>query len=137
LTQHIPPKGKHLIRYYGLYSSRTTGKNNAEGKLEKFKNKAIVEIQKEDKPEEAKAGWKKSNKTWARLIQKVFEVDPVFCPKLALSMPNVCGKDMKITAIITDPLSVNCILRYLEKNNLPPFDLPKTNSPPGRLALSA
>lgn len=25
LTQHIPPKGVHLIRRYGLYSSRTKG----------------------------------------------------------------------------------------------------------------
>jgi hypothetical protein len=25
LTQHIPPEGKHLIRYYGLYASRTKG----------------------------------------------------------------------------------------------------------------
>jgi hypothetical protein len=58
---------------------------------------------------------------------------------------------MKIIAIITDPLSVNSILRYtfgnastssahrlstsLEKKGLLPFDLPKADSPPGRLAL--
>ena len=30
LTRHIPPKHKHLIRYYGLYSSRTKGKANKE-----------------------------------------------------------------------------------------------------------
>ena len=26
LTQHVPLRHKHLIRYYGLYSSRTKGK---------------------------------------------------------------------------------------------------------------
>ena len=36
LTQHIPPKHKHLIRYYGLYSSRTKGKANKEGSLTKY-----------------------------------------------------------------------------------------------------
>ena len=36
LTQHIPPKHKHLILYYGLYSSRTKGKVVKGGSLEKF-----------------------------------------------------------------------------------------------------
>ena len=36
LTQHIPPKHKHLIRYYGLYSSRTKGKANKDGSLTKY-----------------------------------------------------------------------------------------------------
>jgi len=35
LTQHIPPKHKHLIRYYGLYSSRTKGKASKDGSLTK------------------------------------------------------------------------------------------------------
>jgi SOS response regulatory protein OraA/RecX len=125
LTQHIPPKGKHLIRYYGLYSSRTMGKNNALGKLEKFKVKdAAAKIAEKVKPEAAKAEKKKCNKTWARLIQKVYEVDPLECPK--------CGGSMKIVAVITEPLAVQSILRHLGKNHLPPFNLPKANSPPGK-----
>jgi hypothetical protein len=36
LTQHIPPKHKHLIRYYGLYSNRTKGKANKDGSLTKY-----------------------------------------------------------------------------------------------------
>ena len=36
LTRHIPPKHKHLIRYYGLYSSRTKGKAVKDGSLAKF-----------------------------------------------------------------------------------------------------
>jgi hypothetical protein len=36
LTQHIPPKHKHLIRCYGLYSSRTEGKANKDGSLAKY-----------------------------------------------------------------------------------------------------
>ncbi len=31
---------------------------------------------------------KKSNQTWARLIQKVYEMDPLICPR--------CGSEMKI-----------------------------------------
>jgi len=131
LTQHIPPKGKHLIRYYGIYSSRTMGKNNASGMLEKFKGKGTtvnpaIEV---IAPEAAKAEKKKCNKTWARLIQKVYEVDPMVCPK--------CGSEMKIIAVITEPLAVQSILRYLENKGLPPFSQPKANSPPGRVRISA
>jgi hypothetical protein len=44
LTQHLPPKRKHLIRYYGLYSSRSKGKSHQSGRYEKF---GVI---KEDKP---------------------------------------------------------------------------------------
>ena len=43
--------------------------------------------------------------SWARLIQKIFEVDPLLC---------VCGAEMKIVSIITDPRAVDQILRHLE-----------------------
>ena len=43
LTQHIPPKHKHLIRYYGLYSSRTKGKAVKDGSLAKFGYKVTSE----------------------------------------------------------------------------------------------
>ena len=35
-TQHIPQKHKHLIRYHGLYSSRTKGKSAKDGSLARF-----------------------------------------------------------------------------------------------------
>lgn len=40
LTQHIPPKCKHLIRYYGVYFSRIKGKVNRVVRYEKFGIKA-------------------------------------------------------------------------------------------------
>jgi hypothetical protein len=102
-----------------------------EGRLEKFKAVDTIEsiVEEEITKEEKKEEKKKSNQTWVRLIQKVFEVDPMICPK--------CGSEMKIIAVITEPLAVDCILRYLEKKGLPPFNLPKAHSPPGKQALSA
>jgi hypothetical protein len=41
---------------------------------------------------------------WARLIAKVYEVDPMLCPR--------CGSEMKL---ITDPPEVRRILRHLLK----------------------
>jgi len=117
LTMHIPPKHKHLIRYYGLYSSRSRGKASKDGSLDKFGWGAISE----EEPRKEQEGnlvetlsEKKSKQTWARLIKNVFEVDPLICPK--------CGSEMVVLAIITNPEEVLKILNHLRKNKSPPFD---------------
>jgi len=116
LTMHIPPKHKHLIRYYGLYSSRTKGKSAKDGSLARFGYNAVPE----NKPDHTSdsemetVSSKASKRSWARLIQKVYEVDPLVCPK--------CRNEMKIIAVITDPSEVNKILECLKRNNAPPFD---------------
>ena len=116
LTQHIPPKHKHLIRYYGLYSSRTKGKTTKDGSLVKHGYRPIPE-KKPDKHYELEmetVSNKASRQSWARLIQKVYEVDPLVCTK--------CGSEMKIIAVITDPSEVNKIFECLKRNHAPPFD---------------
>jgi hypothetical protein len=45
------------------------------------------------------------NRSWARLIQKIYEVDPLICP--------VCRGQMKIIAFIEDYKVVKKILDYL------------------------
>jgi len=57
---------------------------------------------------------KASRQSWARLIQKVYEIDPLICPK--------CSLKMRIVAVITDPSEVSTILECLKRNNAPPFD---------------
>ena len=44
---------------------------------------------------------------WARLIAKVYEIDPLLCPR--------CGSAMRLIAVITDPAEVRTILRHLLK----------------------
>ena len=51
---------------------------------------------------------------WARMIRKVYEVDPLVCPK--------CGSDMKVAAVITNTAEISRILECLKKNKDPPFD---------------
>jgi len=46
-------------------------------------------------------------RTWARLLAKVYEVDPLLCPK--------CGCQMKIIAVIEDPVEIRRILSHLLK----------------------
>ena len=55
--------------------------------------------------------------TWARLIKRVYEVDPLICPK--------CGSEMKVIALILDPSEIQSILRHLVKiGRAPPNVLP-------------
>ena len=116
LTQHIPPKHKHLIRYYGLYSSRTKGKANKDGSLMKYGYKPAPKKNPEhaiDTEMEIVSN-KATRRSWARLIQKVYEVDPLKCPQ--------CGHEMKVIAVITDPHDVQKILECLKRNKAPPFE---------------
>ena len=57
----------------------------------------------------------KPNLTWAQLIQEIYEVDPLTCPK--------CQGLMRIISIIEDQIVINKILRHLglwQNNQRPP-----------------
>jgi hypothetical protein len=47
------------------------------------------------------------NRAWARLLAKVYEVDPMVCPQR--------GADMRVIAVIEDPNELKRILRHLIK----------------------
>ena len=93
---HIPPKHKHLIRYYGLYSSRSRGKTRKDGSLDKFGWGARPEEEPKKEPEENPVetlSEKKSKQTWARLIKKVYEVDPTCMDALVSAKPWMARAD--------------------------------------------
>jgi hypothetical protein len=82
-TQHIPPKGSHLIRYYGWYSNKSRG----------MRKKAEAEASAASSSEEtALTG---SSQSWAMLIKRVYEVDHLCCPE--------CGGQMQVVSFIEPP----------------------------------
>lgn len=92
LVSHIPDKGEQTVRYYGSYSNVTRGRLKKEDGEHQYH---IIE-------DEIPGGL---NRSWARLIQKIYEVDPLLCSR--------CGKKMKIIAFIEDYKVVKKILDYL------------------------
>ncbi len=98
-TQHIPAKGAHLVRYYGWYSNKSRGL--------RLKAERATALQSQDPlgvlgalggsvdAEEAGAPARPCNFTWARLIKRVYEVDPLLCPE--------CGATMKVISFIEPP----------------------------------
>ena len=70
LTTHIPGRYKQTVRYYGWYSNKSRGMRKKAGLDDTIP--AVM-------PNDMSA--KESRQNWARLIQKIYEVDPLVCLK--------------------------------------------------------
>ena len=70
LMNHIPDKYEDLVRYYGYYSKRSRGIRRLAQQDADIKEVICID----DTPIDTR---RKAN--WARLIQKVYEVDPLEC----------------------------------------------------------
>jgi len=64
----------------------------------------------------------KFRKTWFLLIQKIYEVDPLTCPK--------CQGKMRVVAFIEDPDVVNKILKHLNLWEFKKPPRPVAHAPP-------
>ncbi len=111
LTQHIPPKGVQYIRRYGLYASRTRGKWTEHPEIIRHAPSGWKVAQQESSgnkknidEEESKVSDRTSRKAWARLLTKVYEIDPMVCPK--------CGSEMKVIADIRNVYEIRKILKH-------------------------
>ena len=111
MCSHVPNKGEQMVRYYGFYSNVARGKRKKNDQDELIPS--ILE------PDSSSGEYKRN---WARLIQKIYEVDPLTCPK--------CSGKMKVISVIEDSEIVKKILKHLglwDQKARPP---PKANSPP-------
>ncbi len=90
MCSHVPNKGEHMVRYYGYYS------NVSRGKRRMLDQDALVPSILD--PDELS---KESGRNWARLIQKIYEVDPLTCPK--------CSGAMKVISVIEDRRLTNIL----------------------------
>ena len=96
LTQHLPPKGAQYIRRYGLYSSRSRGKWIEKPYVVRLapdgwrqKHLDSPETQEEYNPDCSVCS-SESRAAWARLIARVYEVNPLECVK--------CGSPYQLPA---------------------------------------
>jgi hypothetical protein len=105
LTTHIPNRGEQMVRYYGFYSNKSRGLRKKAGTDDDVPalNQSAVS------PGEFR-------KNWARLIQKIYHVNPLLCPK--------CSGSMKIISFIDQDELIERILRHLglwdTRNHDPP-----------------
>ena len=94
MCSHVPNKGEQMARYYGYYSNVARGKRKKADADDKIP--CILE------PELTDNAFRKN---WARLIQKIYEVDPLTCAK--------CKGQMRLIAFIHDQDVICKILEHL------------------------
>jgi hypothetical protein len=93
ITTPIPDPGSHCQRFYGAYSNRGRVRRASA----RADNPAAGERDNSDFSREARS-------TWARLVRKIFEADPLTC--------SACGARMRIVSLITDPRVIDRIPRH-------------------------
>jgi hypothetical protein len=105
---HIPEPNKHLVHFYGAYANRV-------------RRTYLLPIRQEDQAQQDRAKPsstpRAANKRWRELIYRIYQVDPLTCPR--------CAAQMKIVAFITEPDTVRRILDHLEQK-APPRAPPQT-----------
>ena len=129
LCQQIPDAGMHMVRYYGAYANCTRGRLVEAREVLAHGGPPAPEVRPEaqellprdvsfeDPPAPAPPGSAaaRARQAWARMLRKVFEVDPLLCLR--------CGTPMEIVAWITKPSVVDAILRHRREQGLiSPFE---------------
>ena len=122
ITQHIPEKSFQMVRYYGWYSNKSRGVRVKQGivrpgdqPVENIDNSIEVIDVADYKPKPV------PSKTWRDCIKKIYEVDPLCCPK--------CNGEMRIISFITDEITIKEILSHLGLwSQKPSRDPPNQNS---------
>jgi hypothetical protein len=113
---HVPLRGEQMVRYYGEFSNCVRGRRRKAQHIEAIPT--VLE------PELSTA---QARKNWARLIQKVYEADPLVCSH--------CQGRLKVVSFIEDAETIRKILEHLGLWLANARPTPKAHSPPGLCPL--
>lgn len=94
ISQHVPDMWEQTTRFFGMYSARTRGATAAAAK------RKLSTSNNEPSPITNEPAQKPSI-SWAQAMKRVFNVDPLLCPR--------CGENMKIKAFITNSKEIERI----------------------------
>ena len=86
VVDHIPEPSQQMVRYWGFYANAARGKRR---KAAQTRDAAQAPPRQDDDEFS-----RRRRLSWAKLIRRVYEVDPLLCP--------FCGAEMKILAFIVD-----------------------------------
>jgi hypothetical protein len=117
---HIPDKGQVTTRYYGWYANRPRGMRR-QAKPAGADTPVPMVVEPKLAPTEA-------TRRWAALLRRIYEVDPLACPR--------CGGTMRIVACITQAGVIDQILTHL-RTRAASGARPGARSPPSTAAAVA
>ena len=111
LLAHVPDANEVLVRHYGAYSVRRRARWRRAGILSDARPPhEITPV-----PGDPASDWpalRARRQRWAELLQRLFAVDPLSCPR--------CGGPMQITAFILEAPVIDRILQHLRRNGRDP-----------------
>jgi len=118
LCVQIPAPRRHLVRYYGAYSNAARGKRMKAATMAErpSPHQAPEEPAIPDGPYRAAL-----RRRWAELIRRVYDVDPLLCPR--------CGGEMRVIGFITQPHVIKRILDHLRRRDSPSRPPPHSPQP--------
>jgi hypothetical protein len=126
VCQQIPDRGMHLVRYYGAYANRKRrALRDARAALagQPRPPEQDTDIRVAVTPARPGSAEAIRRQAWARMIKKVFEVDPLVCLR--------CKVEMTVVAWITEPVVIDRILAHRRKHGLvSPFEANPPRAPP-------
>ena len=118
VTTQIPDDRQHLVRYQGAYANVVRALYRPEvGEAQQAEEESAPPA---DDGADISTWGKQRRRSWARLLRRIYEVDPLLCP---------CGGELRIVSVITDPVVVDRILAHRNGRRLKsPFS---SRAPPG------
>ena len=111
VTQHVPDHGRHLIRYYGFYSNKTRGLRARDASPSPRDG-----VRTDDRHT---PGTRRARQRWSALIRRVWEVDPLTCPRCGTPM-RVCSLIQPSQRDVIDRILAHCGLRPPVASRAPP-----------------
>ena len=115
VCSHIPDRNEHQVRYYGRCASASRGKRRQQEKAGHYSGSEDLPAEEESAAERFS---RRRRRSWARLLRKIYEVDPLRCS---------CGGSLRIIAVIEQPQIIRQILTHLKSGQQP------QRAPPPRL----
>ena len=110
ISKFIPYPRRHRHHFHGVFASNSPLRRQVTARAQKKLDGPQV-------MQETAEKIKKASKTWAQLLSRIYEVDPLTCTG--------CGKKIKITAFVTHPEHIRRILRGIGwPITIPEFDAP-------------
>jgi hypothetical protein len=110
-----PFGGRKIVHYYGAYSNAHRGVTR--------RREIFLAVPPEDEPSDPprpdSPRLAARRKSWAKLIRRVYEVDPLLCR---------CGERMRVVGFITQPPVILKILHYIGRR-FDPLKLPGRSPP--------
>ena len=121
VCQQIPDRGLHQVRYYGAYANRKRRvireafEARGEEAPEASSSREDVGDASPSPPAPPGSVEAARRSAWARMLRKVFEVEPLVCPR--------CRVEMEIVASITEVGVIDRILKHRRERGLvSPFE---------------